>query len=126
MNHKRIIFGVIVIIIVVAMVLFITYKQRINQILGLKETQLQQQVQEIFKKGTDSDCSVISDPRYEFLCHDYFIAKSLPLPVVPIALEINMNVQYNGSPKIFTGQEAVDLLKVLPQRIQNEILQKTK
>lgn len=41
-------------------------------LLPADETALQGQLQDILAKGTEDDCEVLSDERYQFACHDFF------------------------------------------------------
>ncbi|OHA79149.1 MAG: hypothetical protein A2747_01455 [Candidatus Yonathbacteria bacterium RIFCSPHIGHO2_01_FULL_44_41] len=93
MNSKKIFITLISILIIAGVVTFATYIQKGKQVApvveltpkdfekmpplpAVDELALQKQLQETITKGKKSECATITDPRYQFACHNFFIVQT--------------------------------------------------
>lgn len=86
MEHKKAITIGVSIAIVLGIALFAVYKQKgetpvpapapqtqeKKPLSNADENALQRKIQNIFIKGTESDCASLADSRYQYACHDFF------------------------------------------------------
>ncbi len=120
MDYKKLTIIVVSILVITGVVGFAVYKQKVGVsesvsraglISNEDEQLLQMQIQEIFKYGNVADCKTLNNEQYRLGCETFF--NSARIATTTAQSELNV-----VETKILTEEEAEDIFKKLPPRVQ--------